>query len=104
MVRVGGNGADEALVYDMSSNDSPLLLISAIASDWDEAVWQADSSSVFMAHLRAGGELRFQAKPSQTKPSQTKRGEASASPTVEHSAGRCSPHDLPLPEALTWAR
>ena len=27
VVRVGGNGADEALVYDMSGNDSPLLLI-----------------------------------------------------------------------------
>ena len=59
VVQVGGNGADEALVYDMSGNDNPLLLISAIASDWDEAVWKADSFSAFVAHVRAGGELRF---------------------------------------------
>ena len=33
VVRVAGNGADEALVFDMSGNDSPLLLISAIAPE-----------------------------------------------------------------------
>ena len=94
VVQVWGYGADEALVYDMTGHDSPLWLISAIASDRDEAVWQADSFSAFKAHMRAGGELRFEAT----------LGEASASPSVEHSTGRCSPHDPSLPEALTWAR
>lgn len=59
LLLIGDDGGGELLGLDLRTSPAEVVLVNAISASWDEASRQADSLSVFLAHLRSGGGLTF---------------------------------------------
>lgn len=59
LLLIGDDGGGELLGLDLRTSPAEVVLVNAVSASWDEASRQADSLSVFLAHLRSGGGLTF---------------------------------------------
>jgi hypothetical protein len=59
LLLIGSDGGGELLGLDLRTAPAQVVLVNAISGSWDEASYQTDSVSAFLAHLRSGGGLTF---------------------------------------------
>lgn len=61
LVFIGSDGGGEGVAYDFRQAQPPIFLVNFVSGGWEEAIWQADSFSDFMAQRDDGLPYRFDA-------------------------------------------